>query len=108
MGNQTTNINFFGISVPTATMNVDLTSTTGMTVKQAYDIDKKIDDGLPQSGNVLAYLGSGPFWAGSNVNNYGAPYYSWSAIPPTTASCFDNNNVYGAIPNYSVQQRRWR
>ena len=58
-GGHTNNINFFGISVPSVSdTGGDQVYTTGLTVAQAYAIDAKIDDGLPQSGNVLAYIGA--------------------------------------------------
>jgi hypothetical protein len=34
-------------------------ATVGLTVSQAYNIDNKIDDGLPQSGNVTAIYTNG-------------------------------------------------
>jgi prepilin-type N-terminal cleavage/methylation domain-containing protein len=51
------NINYFGVSAWPYTFNGSssfLYSQSGMTVQQAYNIDKKTDDGYPQSGNVLA------------------------------------------------------
>jgi prepilin-type N-terminal cleavage/methylation domain-containing protein len=49
-------LNYFGILLTNGTSGgwgcsgTSLQATTGMTVIQAYNIDKKIDDGLPQSG----------------------------------------------------------
>jgi prepilin-type N-terminal cleavage/methylation domain-containing protein len=68
-------INYFGIAAITATNGIPW-SSPGLTVQQAYSIDKKIDDGLPQTGNVTAmYVSSEAFWAagggGVPSGNYG-------------------------------------
>ena len=39
-----------------------------LTVAQAYAIDKKMDDGLPQSGGVLAMAGRSPWASGGPIN----------------------------------------
>lgn len=79
-------------------------STPAMTVMQAAAIDKKLDDGFPQTGNVIAL--------------YLAPYvtYNWaaggggtgtadtSATPASATTCFDNGNVAGATQHYSINQ----
>lgn len=97
--------NYFGLSTvvdvsngcyPSAALN-----NASIPVQLAYSIDKKIDDGFPQSGNVMAmYDGSGVSnWAGTNI------------VPPSTAAtagsastCFDNGNVGGATQQYSMTQ----
>jgi hypothetical protein len=98
--------NYWGISAVTSICSGGLymASTPAITVKQAYDIDKKVDDGLPQSGSVMAFYDNvGFFWAGpSNPPYQFAPPYT-SATPGTTASCFDNGNVTGAQQQYSVE-----
>ncbi len=76
------------------------------TVQQAYEIDKKIDDGLPQSGSVLALSpfgwGSGMdyIWAGTAIFNSPTPYTTATAGSDTT--CFDNGNVVGT-QHYSTE-----
>lgn len=75
-----------------------LGSNPGVSVQQAYAIDAKIDDGLPQSGRVTAqYLTS-------------AFNYNWVGVAPgvvatgSPATCYDNG---GAITNpmaYSIAQ----
>jgi hypothetical protein len=82
-------------------------SNPGLTVAQAYSIDKKVDDGLPQSGSVFAmYLngdvtsGDGPEWAGTNAVT-GAPYTTATQGGPTT--CFDNGDAAGP-QQYSLSQ----
>ena len=50
--------NYFGISNVSAlgvANGFSLESTPGLTVKQAANIDKKIDDGMPQAGKVMAW-----------------------------------------------------
>jgi hypothetical protein len=86
-----------------------------MTVQQAYNIDKKMDDGFPQSGSVIACAddydvywtqhhyyawaaGGGNFGAGGD---YCTP--SNAATPYASTNCFDNNNVAGT-QTYSLAQ----
>lgn len=84
-----------------------------MTVQQAYTIDSKIDDGLPQSGSVTACgddynvynpLGSQAAWAAGN-GNQGAGgnncISTTAATPYLSTNCFDNNNVAGT-ETYSI------
>jgi prepilin-type N-terminal cleavage/methylation domain-containing protein len=81
-----------------------MTSNPGLSVQQAYGIDRKIDDGMPQSGTVIAaYVGSiaDPMWA-SAVYYYNLP--TTSAIAGSASTCFDNGNVGGAAQQYSVEQ----
>lgn len=89
-------------------------ANTAMTVNQAYNIDKKIDDGLPQSGTVIAiYLnwqtslpgsvawaaGSGNFGASTGG---GAP--TTAATPYAATNCYDNNNTNNTTQTYSLKQ----
>ena len=64
----TPGLNFYGIAVLTKIYGgSSIPPTPGLTVQQAYDIDTKIDDGLPQYGNVTAiynYLSNGLWAAG--------------------------------------------
>jgi prepilin-type N-terminal cleavage/methylation domain-containing protein len=85
---------------------------TAITPVQAYSIDMKLDDGLPQTGNVTAM-------------NLGGYYTLWSAggqnsgdFDPTTkgpvvagdgiatqasdTTCYDNSDVPGGIEQYSI------
>ena len=107
--------NYFGLSTINPLSNVGEmeTTSTSLSVVQAYNIDKKIDDGLPQSGSVLAiYLNwHTPFpgsmaWAAGNGNfgaatGAGAP--TTAATPYATTNCYDNNGVAGT-QTYSVKQ----
>jgi hypothetical protein len=83
-----------------------LSSSPGLTVLEASSIDKKIDDGLPQSGSVSAtYLnatGSNPYLQWANGPNFAGPYTT--ATPGSSTSCFDNGNAAGATQQYSLSQ----
>lgn len=97
--------NYFGLS-SIAAVNAEIYSTTGLTVQQAYAIDTKMDDGLPQSGSVMArYLNYnlsiyGPLWAGGTA--VGAAPGAVAAGTATT--CYDNNGSTSNRMNYSVTQ----
>jgi hypothetical protein len=115
-------LNYYNLSVP---VNLNgygrcswcLASNPGLTVAQAYNIDLKIDDGLPQSGNVKSlYLScndQGAYavaWAGVGiVQEGGVPASSDSGYTTATAgsstTCFDNGNTAGAIQHYSMAQK---
>ncbi len=90
-------------------------SSSGLTVAQAQSIDSKVDDGLPQSGNVTALLvttavywsagGSGTWpanaGAGSGFGGRGGP--TTAATPGSATTCFDNGSVVGP-QQYSLAQ----
>jgi len=98
--------NYFAISAIQQFSYWEGISNPGLTVKQAYDMDKKIDDGYPQSGRVTAlYIDAntnlfGSVWAGSGGKS-GAPYTT--ATPGSSSTCFDNGNVAGVAQQYSVE-----
>ncbi len=109
-----TSTNYYGLSALTL---IDSgghwpTSNPALTVSQAYAIDKKIDDGMPTSGAILAaYTNIGANGYGSD---YGGPVYvnpsgysvspGTGAIQGTANTCYDNGNTAGAIQQYSVEQ----
>ena len=110
-------INYFGLSAAlTYSGGADLDySNPGLTVAQAYAIDKKIDDGLPQLGNVIAaYINAGSNGYGSDdggpvwVNPGGGqvPYYglTTAATQGTSTTCYDNGNTLNATQQYSMAQ----
>jgi prepilin-type N-terminal cleavage/methylation domain-containing protein len=108
--------NYFGLSAITAS-GPNFLSTPALSVQEAYSIDTKVDDGLPQTGRVTAqYLG----WGGSpGYYNTGAPngagvgYNSSPYTGPTagsSTSCYDNSiaasgtpGVNGATQHYSIE-----
>jgi prepilin-type N-terminal cleavage/methylation domain-containing protein len=111
-------INYFAVQlVSDIGWSVESTGINGaganaMTVQQAYNIDKKIDDGLPQSGSVTAcdmdwdVVNNQAVWAAGS-SNQGAG--GANCTPSTAAAsyhsynCFDNNNVVGT-QTYSLAQ----
>jgi prepilin-type N-terminal cleavage/methylation domain-containing protein len=100
--------NYFGIvgNMSLLSDGYHFTGTPNLTVQQAYSIDKKVDDGLPQSGQVLALYvttyGSlfNLFWAGTLSQS--SP--STQATAGSASTCFDNGNVSGNPQQYSVEQ----
>jgi prepilin-type N-terminal cleavage/methylation domain-containing protein len=71
-------------------------STQGLTVQQAYSIDKKMDDGLPQSGNVTTKN----VWNG--VNWIGA--WPGTAAGASSTTCYDNGGNASNPMQYSLPQ----
>ncbi|MEZ5690567.1 MAG: prepilin-type N-terminal cleavage/methylation domain-containing protein [Rickettsiales bacterium] len=82
----------------------------------AYNIDSKIDDGLPQSGDVIAaYPGAmvgcciSARWVGaSHTPTIWSPN-GWNvattkAVPASDTTCYDNNNTAGEVQKYSMAQ----
>lgn len=100
--------NFFAISNITSISTLGaLTSTPGLTPRQASYIDTKIDDGLPKNGNVLAQYEwnySTPYAkgnGGAGNGNFGAA--NPVSEPGTATTCYDNGGVYGGNFQYSVE-----
>jgi len=69
----------------------------GLTVAQAYAIDSKIDDGLPQTGNVtdiapwgIHACAAGEAFCGSLL--------STGATPGSSTTCFDNSSAASGTP----------
>ena len=110
-------VNYYGMSTALTYIGGGWsTSNPGLTVGQAYAIDKKVDDGLPQTGHVIAaYLNVGnpngygsdygaPVWVnpgGTSVTNSGI---TTAATAGSSATCYDNGNMAGAAQQYSVGQ----
>lgn len=92
-------INYFGLSaVTTIASSLNgcvwcIGSNPGLTVKQAYDIDKKIDDGLPGTGTVLAQYLDAVSFGGTGPGD--AP----NAATASSTTCYDTTSG-----NYSVTQ----
>lgn len=108
-------LNFFSISKVTAvapTLSWEMYSDPGMTVRQAYNIDKKVDDGLPQLGKVTAryydynvQMYNYVWAAGGEVTgaHNGANKPTTTATPGSSTTCYDNNNGSGN-QEYSITQ----
>jgi prepilin-type N-terminal cleavage/methylation domain-containing protein len=95
------------------------------TVLQAYSIDTKLDDGLPQTGHIFTFDGSktGSGWS-SNTNpasSVGIDYIGtvgdYDSVthgpitaatspavitPPTSTTCYDNGNTPNGVEQYSL------
>jgi prepilin-type N-terminal cleavage/methylation domain-containing protein len=113
MGSNPNGINYFGISTITSFGGWPVHGNAGLTPQEAYSMDSKVDDGLPQSGRVTA--------AYVNYDAFGNPQYGYAGgdyplVPYTTATagssstCFDNSattngtpGVAGAAQHYSLE-----
>lgn len=92
----------------------DVGVNVGLTTQQAQNIDIKVDDGYPQTGNVLAQMiWNQVVWAAAN-SQIGASVGGNAATgvvgTPTTASvagsantCYDNRSTTGQPQQYSTQ-----
>jgi prepilin-type N-terminal cleavage/methylation domain-containing protein len=75
--------NWFGLSAMTGLGNNLLSSTT-IPVTQAYNMDKKVDDGLPTTGNVVAV-----YISNSASSTFNAP----SGNPDTASTCYNSSTL---------------
>ncbi len=62
-------INYFGIGQIISTGVGLPNANMGLTVKEAYDIDNKMDDGFPQSGRVMAMFDDSNDYYGLDTQN---------------------------------------
>jgi prepilin-type N-terminal cleavage/methylation domain-containing protein len=94
-------VNYFGISVVYSIVDPTGYSTPGLSVAQAYNVDKKMDDGMPQSGNVIAqYVNNNYTWSGPD----NGPTDTTTATPPSATSCYDDGGNIGTKRQYSLSQ----
>jgi prepilin-type N-terminal cleavage/methylation domain-containing protein len=106
--NEENSVNYFTLSAITsiAGSNGNTTAAPGLTVAQAYNMDKKIDDGLPQSGTVTAQYGDYTFsynvlsWAAGGGTQGASPNNNASPLPTT---CYDNGGNSSAPMQYSME-----
>jgi len=106
--------NYFSIShFNSLTDGWIIPSAPTVKVIDAYNIDTKIDDGLPTSGRVnVSYMGhygggcSGIYWPGRTTvwpfHDFGNP--SNAAWGGSSSTCYDNKGVNGATQQYSIGQ----
>ena len=100
--NNQDNTNYFGLSGFNYSGGQHKgTPTKQMTAIQAYHIDSKVDDGLPQSGSVMAIV-QGQDWAGTSQGTDCGPTLG-IAVPFLTVYCYDNGNNAAATMQYSVE-----
>lgn len=82
-------------------------STPALTVKQASALDTKVDDGLPQSGHVIAQYQNYnithyvPIWAAGGGVAGASPGASAS---PSATTCYDNGGSASKPMQYSLGQ----
>ena len=91
--------NYFGLSSITAgNTGTQMVSNPTLPVQQAYNIDKKIDDGQPTTGNVLAeYInGVGPIVPAGTAS-------ASVAVTGAASTCYDNGNSTSKPINYSME-----
>ena len=96
-------MNWYGLSTVTSiNSSGQLFSNTQISVTQAYNLDKKIDDGMPTTGIVQAVYINGGYLAG-------ATSIPPSGSPDTASTCYNNstntysNNVNkGSGPNCAL------
>jgi prepilin-type N-terminal cleavage/methylation domain-containing protein len=115
---QSSGKNYFGLSAVGSVGGSDAggaegnfyISNPGLTVQQAYAIDKKMDDGLPQTGMVTTQYLPGrsqannpnPTWSGV-LQEMGMVTPDTSATAGSSTTCYDNGNVAGAVQQYSME-----
>ena len=99
--------NYFGIENISSVASISslLQGSSTIPVIQAYNIDSKIDDGLPQSGTILAQYVRNGFvqWASNSSGNITSPPFTTATTATGDVSCFDNGMVAGATQKYSTQ-----
>lgn len=118
--------NYFGLSRVSSS---NFHTGVGLTVREAYEIDVKTDDGLPQAGAVMAMYANGEayspddestgsVWAfgGSNTSiggscaingNYsGGPIlpglFTPVGVSPSETTCYDTGGSFSAKAQYSI------
>lgn len=95
LAGQIANNNFFGLEKITAITDTPVGITNadkGLSVMQAYSIDKKIDDGIPNRGNVQAFY---PYGSAAPSS-----YWSPNSASASSSTCFDTtNNSYSITQN---------
>jgi len=109
IGNHGDGVNYFGLSLITGGYQYYADGMPLLTVAQAYAIDKKMDDGMPQTGNVMAMdvttfgwaAGGPPAGAGSSdyESNYG-DYAASTGGPVTSSGDIGKNMPAGALSCY--------
>ncbi len=96
---------FFGVSSVTAIGDTVYSSAT-MPVGDAFRMDTKTDDGLPNTGSIKAeYQNASISWTTGYPYANAGGYIAAGAYPAVAASattCFDNGNVNNATYSYSV------
>jgi prepilin-type N-terminal cleavage/methylation domain-containing protein len=110
-----TGTNYYAMAQPD-TINGLIAANAVIPVKLAYAIDAKMDDGLPQSGSIMAWapMWGSARWAGDggaggqviHVMGAGPGQAEPASGGPTIDSCYDNNSTAGVVSTYSMKTNR--
>jgi hypothetical protein len=95
------NFNWYGIIVP-PNSNTPTTPSFAITPSQAYSLDKKMDDGVPTTGNVQASYGVllHTYCTTSNGPGCTAPPASFAPAADSATSCYNTtSNTYSMTVN---------
>ena len=76
--------NWFGLSAITAETASDIISTANISVSQAYNMDKKIDDGFPTTGKVVAVF---------ITNSNSVTSNPFNSNPDTAITCYNSSTL---------------
>lgn len=96
--------NYFAVSTVTQIgYTIASTVNPGVTIQQAYNIDSKIDDGLPQSGSVTTCYANDALadhqtaWVAAGTQGAGGANCApvTTATPYANTNCYDNNGTAG-------------
>ena len=110
------NNNYFtvsGVSFINTSTWAQINATNIISVAQTAAMDKKIDDGLPISGKVMAFANYNSLYSIGGIGfangdaslwNNGITLPGSSPIPPSTTTCYDNNNSTSNPVTYSTSQ----
>ena len=101
---ETNGTNYYGLANVGTGAAGALVTATSMSPSQAFNIDNKIDDGLPLTGAVTAYginASSALGWVGASPASAGSPNITAATVQSGT-TCYDNGNTGAAAAVYSL------
>ena len=100
------NKNYFGIGHVTEVCGFNICGEFDVydkiTAIDAYNIDTKIDDGLPQSGKTIAKRIEGGWIKWSGDGYWGGGCMPTGVCPATATTCYDDGEVPTGVHKYSV------
>jgi prepilin-type N-terminal cleavage/methylation domain-containing protein len=99
-------INYFLLSQPLVMGYTGNKEYPLLTTLQAYNIDKKVDDGMPQTGRILAQTEPGAWAAGLGYNSCsdGCGDPPGTPVTPSSLTCYDNAGSASKPMTYSISQ----
>ncbi len=88
-------VNYFGLTAVGGLNSAYLSTGPVLSVAQAYKIDTKVDDGMPEAGNVQAF-----YPGGNDTTGNGGSGWAPSAASASGSTCFDTtSNQYSMTQN---------